>query len=86
MFRFVIAPDEGPIHIDHPATVSMEGFKECTSLVDEVPVGDNILGNLLMRVLCLPWRGPHIPEKEFGTMGDIPLEPLTQTGGVRGRK
>ena len=64
----------------------MEGFKECTSLVDEVPVGDNIPGNALMGALCLPERRPHIPEKEFGAMGDIPLEPLTQTSSVRGRK
>ena len=55
-------------------------------MVDEVPVGDNIPGNTLMRALCLPWGRPHIPEKEFGTMGDIPLEPLTQTRSVRWRE
>ena len=55
-------------------------------MVDEVPVGDNIPGNTLMGVLCLPGGRPHIPEKEFGTMGDIPLEPLSQTGSVRWRE
>ena len=64
----------------------MEGFKECTSLVDEVPVGDNVPGNLLMRALRLPGGRPHIPEKELGTMGDIPLEPLAQTSSVRWRE
>ena len=64
----------------------MEGFKECTSLVDEVPVGDNIPGNTLMGALCLPGGGPHIPEKELGTMGDVPLEPLAQTSSVGGRE
>ena len=59
MIRFIIAPDEGPIYVDHPTTVSMEGFKECASLVDEVPVGDNVPGNTLMGALCLPGRRPH---------------------------
>ena len=63
MLQFIEAPDKGPIHIDHPATVSMEGFKECTSLLDEIPVGSNVPGNMLMGALCLPRRGPHIPEE-----------------------
>ena len=64
----------------------MEGFKECTLLIDEVPVGDNVPGNMLVRALSLPRGRPHIPEKEFGTMGNVPLEPLLQTGGVRWRE
>ena len=82
----MVAPDKRPVNIDQPATVSMKGFEESTSLIDEVPVGDNIPGNPLMGALCLPGGRPHIPEKEFGTMGDIPLEPLAQTGGVRWRE